>query len=294
MSTLHGVFAVVVTHFDEAGNIDYASIKKHVNKLIDAGVHGLLPVGATGEFASLTLEERKDVAAFVANEAAGRVPVVVGAVSQNVATVIAVAEHAASIGAAGIMALLPPGLHTSQEEAYSFYKHLSANVSLPVMVYNNPGSCGVDITPETMARIAALPHMDYLKESTGCMKRLTLMTYDFADSIVTFCGSEDLAFESFFMGAKGWVSVLANIAPVQAVQIYELTKKGDFAGAQAVYKQVLPILRLFESTGELWQVVKYVLKQQGIGSGCLRMPRLPISADVKVAVDAFLQQTKLS
>lgn len=295
MQQLHGIYAVTATPFSTDGAIDYAAAEKHLHKLLDAGVHGLLPVGATGEFASLSLAERKAFAEFTVAKAAGRVPVIVGAVSQNLDITLEVAEHAAGIGAAGIMVLPSPGLHLSQEEIYAYYKRVADTVRLSVMVYNNPGSAGVDIAPETMARIAALPHMDYLKESTGDIKRLTLMVDTLADKITTFCGCEDLAFESFVMGAKGWVSVLANIAPKMAVQLYDLVvNKQDLAAARVVYRKVLPMLRLFESSGQLWQVVKYVLKSQGIGTGLCRAPRQAIAADVRAAVDKALQENPLS
>ena len=173
MKQIHGIFAVTVTHFQENGEIDYAACAKHINWLIESGVHGLLPLGATGEFSALTLEERKAFAEFAMKEVAGRVPVIIGAVSTNVDVTLEVAKHAASIGADGVMILPPPGLHPSQDEIYAFYKHISENVTLPVMIYNNPGSSGVNILPETLDKIADLPHMGFLKESTGDIMRLT-------------------------------------------------------------------------------------------------------------------------
>ncbi len=288
MKNMHGIFAVTATPFDDKGGVDCKVLDKHLDRLLAAGVHGLLPVGATGEFAALSLEERKEVAAFTVKKAAGKVPVIVGVVSQNLDVTLELCRHAAEIKADGVMVLASPGLHLSQEEIYAMFKRVSESVTLPVMIYNNPGSSGVDIAPETMGRIAALPHMDYLKESTGDIKRLTLMTGDYADKIITFCGSEDLAFESFVMGAKGWVCVLANIAPAMSVQLYELVvEKKDLAAARAIYAKVLPVLRLFEVSGQLWQVVKYVMHKQGVGNGQCRPPRLPISEDVRAAVDAL-------
>ncbi len=290
MKKLHGIIAVTVTPFLENGDIDYATASKHIHWLIESGVHGLLPLGATGEFAALSFEERKAFAAFAVKEVAGRVPVVIGAVSQNTEVTLAVAQHAAEIGADAVMILPPPGLHPNQEEIYSYYKHISANVSLPVMVYNNPGSAGVDIAPETLERIATLPHMEYLKESTGDIKRLTSAVDSLEKDLVIFCGCENLAYESFVMGAKGWICVLANVAPAQAVQLFDLiTQKGDLKGARTLYRQLLPLLRLTEDTGELWQVIKYILQQKGMGNGVLRSPRLPLSASSKAAVDALLK-----
>ena len=264
-----------------------------MNWLIESGVHGLLPVGATGEFASLSLQERKAVAEFVVKEVAGRVPVMVGAVSQNVDEVIEISQHAKEIGAKAVMVLSPPALHMSQEEIYTFYETISANVDIDVMVYNNPGSAAVDICPETMARIVKLPNMAYLKESTGDMVRMTRMVDDFGRDIITLCGCECLAFESFVMGAKGWISVLSNIAPKMCVQLYDLvTQKQDLQKARSLYKTLIPMLRHIEESGELWQVTKYALMKQGFGNGVLRSPRLPISAEAKAIVDNLMLKSK--
>ncbi len=293
MSKLNGIFAVTVTHFNEDGTINYDAAKKHIEWLLASGVHGLLPVGATGEFSALSMAERKEYAEFVVKTAAGRVPVCVGAVALKVSDVLELAEHAHSIGAAAIMCL-PPALHLNQEEIYQFYKTLSENVKLPVMVYNNPGSAGFDVEPETLARIVELPMMEYIKESTGAMQRLTRVVDELDGKIIPFCGCETLAMESFVMGAQGWVCVAANFAPKMSVQIFELTKAGKLAEARAIYQKLLPFLRLLEDTGELWQVAKYLAQKQGYCSGVLRLPRLPISAEVKALVDEALANTQLS
>ncbi len=295
MKKMHGIIAVTVTPFLEDGKIDYAAAEKHLEKLIAAGVHGFLPLGATGEFASLSMDERKAYAEFFIKKVNGRAPVMIGAVSMNVDDTLEVARRAASIGADALMILPPPGLHPSQEEIYRFYQHISAKVTLPVMVYNNPGSAGVDIDPETMERIATLPHMEYLKESTADIKRLTRAVDTVGDKLVVFCGCENLAYESFVMGARGWICVCANVAPAMSVKLFELlTQKGDLVEARALYRKLLPLLRLLEDTGELWQVAKYALHKQGIGTGALRLPRGPISASSKAAVDALLAETTFS
>lgn len=294
MHKMYGIITVTVTPFNNDGSIDYATAAKHLNWLIESGVHGLLPLGATGEFAALSIEERKKYAEFVMKEVNGRVPVMIGAVSQNVDTSIEISRHAAEIGAQAVMILPPPGLHTSQDEIYAFYKHISENVTLPVMVYNNPGSAGVNITHENMERIATLPHMKYLKESTGDIMRLTAAVDSLSGDLQVFCGCESLAYESFVMGAKGWICVFGNIAPAMSVELFDkITVKGDLAGARELYRKMLPLLHLTEDTGELWQIIKYVLKAKGMGNGVLRRPRLPISAETKAAVDAALKVTEL-
>jgi 4-hydroxy-tetrahydrodipicolinate synthase len=290
MEKFSGIYAVTATPFSDDESIDYGVAKAHTKWLLDSGVHGLLPLGATGEFAALSIDERKKYAEFIMREVNGKVPVIVGAVSQNLDVTLDIAEHAASIGAAGVMIPPPPGLHLLPEEIYGFYQYISGKVRLPVMIYNNPGSIGVDIGPATMARVAKLPNMALLKESTGDIKRLTLAVDMLADDLAIFCGCENLAHESFVMGATGWVCVVANVAPAMAVELYSLiVEKKDYAAARQVSRQILPLLRLLEDTGELWQVVKYSMQKQGFGNGMVRKPRLPLSVDVRSALDAVLK-----
>lgn len=295
MKKMHGIIAVTVTLFKDNGEIDYANAEKHIEQLIASGVHGLLPLGATGEFAALSMQERKEYAEFVMKLVDGRVPVMIGAVSMNTEDTIEICDHAKSINADAVMILPSPGLHPSQDEIYAYYKEISEKISIPVMLYNNPGSCGVDIEPETLAKLVKLPHMEYLKESTGDIMRLTRAIDAHEDQITTFCGCESLAFESFVMGAKGWICVFANMAPKMSVELFNLvTEKKDLESARKLYRKMLPVLRITEETGQLWQVVKYVMSKQGFGTGALRSPRLPISDDVKKAVDAVLANTQLS
>ncbi len=293
MIDFQGIYAVTITPFREDGSIDYDFARAHMAHMLRCGVHGLLPLGATGEFASLSVEERCQYAECIVKEVDGKVPVVIGAVSQNIDTSLHLVRHAQSIGAAGVMLLPAPGLHLRQDEIYAYYAYFANNSTIPIMVYNNPGSAGVDICPDTMERIAALSNVQLLKESSGDIARLTRAVDDLSHELTVFCGCESLAYESFIMGAKAWVCVLANIAPRTAVTLYDLIiNQGKLQEARELNKKILPILRVFEESGELWQVAKYVLEKQGFGKTYLRRPRAPISEATKARVDDIFQQYK--
>ncbi len=294
MQDLHGVFVVMTTPFLVDGSIDYTGAKKNIKKYIEAGVHGLLPLGATGEFAALSLEERKTFAAFVTEEVKGRVPVCIGAVSQNIGTTLEICQHAHEIQAAGVMVLPPPGLHLNQTEIYEFFKHISQNISLPVMIYNNPGSAGVDIAFDTLEKIAGLPHVACIKESTGDIKRLSLVREKLGHSLTLFCGWEDMAYESFVMGAQGWVCVLGNVAPVMSTRLFELVvKEKNLEKAWDLYTKLLPLLRYIESSGKLWQVVKYAQDCNGFTGGPCRLPRQPLTPEEQKEVKRILEENPL-
>lgn len=293
MKNIHGIFAVTVTHFNNDGSIDYGAISNHLKWLLKSGVHGIIPIGATGEWPSLSTDERKEIAEFVMKEVKGHVPVIVGAISTSVNETVDLSTHAASLGADGVMILPPPGVHLSQNEIYEFYKYVSGATTLPVMVYNNPGSSGVVVEADTLSRCAQLPRMAFLKESSGDIMRLTRSVDEVGDKLVVFCGCESLAYESFVMGAKAWVCVLGNIAPAMCVALYDLiVNQGKLDEARAVYRQMLPLLRLIEESGELWQVVKHSLLLKGFGTGSLRMPRQPISESVRVELEKILKRTE--
>lgn len=292
MKNIHGIFAVTVTHFNNDGSIDYGAISNHLKWLLKSGVHGIIPIGATGEWPSLSTDERKEIAEFVMKEVNGQVPVIVGAISTNINETVDLSSHAASLGADGVMILPPPGVHLSQNEIYEFYKYVSSATTLPIMVYNNPGSSGVTVEADTLSRCAQLPRMAFLKESSGDIMRLTRSVDEVGDKLVVFCGCESLAYESFVMGAKAWVCVLANVAPAMCVALYEnIVRQGKLDEARAIYRQMLPLLRLIEESGELWQVVKHSLALKNFGTGHLRMPRQPISEDVRIELEKILKQT---
>ena len=133
--------------------------------------------------------------------------------------------------------------------------------------------------------------MGFLKESSGDIMRLTRSVDEVGDKLVVFCGCESLAYESFVMGAKAWVCVLANVAPAMCVKLYNLiVKEKNLDEARKVYRQMLPLLRLLEDTGELWQVVKHSLALKGFGTGKLRLPRQPISDGVRIELEKVLKQ----
>jgi len=286
MKELHGIYVVTVTPFDDEGRVDFEAIERTTNWWIDEGVHGLLPLGSTGEFASLSESERADVARKVVETASGRVPVVVGATAETTAKAVEYAEHAAEIGADGVMVLPSYFYKSTQDEVIAHFKAIAESVDIPIMIYNNPRSGKVDITPETVVALSAIPNVRYIKESTNDIKRTTELRTATNDGITIFCGCEHMAFESFLMGAKGWVCVVGNIAPRMAVQLYEsAVVSGDTAAAWDVYQKLLPTLRFFESAGITSRAMKYVLSEKGLCQPHSRLPRLPLSDAQKREID---------
>lgn len=295
MTNINGVLVVMTTPFNEDGTIDYDGAAENIEWYINSGVHGLLPLGATGEFAALSLNERLQFAEFVIKTTKHRVPVCIGAVSQNVDTTLTICDHAAAIGAQSVMCLVPPALHLTQDEAYAYFELLSEKVAVPIMIYNNPGSSGVDIEFETLKRITALPWIQSIKESTGDIKRISLIKDKLETELKVFCGWEDMAYESLLMKADGWISVLANVAPSMTSKLFTLiAEEKDYAEAWSLYRNLLPLLRYIEGSGKLWQVTKYAMDLQGKKGGGCRAPRLPLTASEQAEVRKILNKNPLS
>jgi len=289
MSEFKGIFVVMVTPFDGKGEVDYPGIRRCVEWWIDQGVHGILPLGSTGEFASLTESERAEVARVVIEAVNGRVPVVVGASAETTAKAVEFAQLSKSLGADGVMVLPSYFYRSTQEEIITHFDAIAKASGLPIVVYNNPRSAKVDIIPETVARLARIPEVKYIKESTNDIKRITELRTLTDDGITIFCGCEHMSYESFVMGAKGWVCVVGNIAPSMAVSLFEtVVEQRDLDAGWEIYKKLLPTLRFFERAGKGARTLKYVLNRRGLCEPHSRRPRLPLTDADKREIDKLV------
>lgn len=287
--SLRGVYVVTVTPFTRDGKVDLAGIDKNADWLVRQGVHGLLPLGSTGEFASLEDDDKRAVVDQVMKTVAGRIPVVVGATAETTEKAIRNARYAESAGAAGVL-VLPPYYYTpDQDEIYDHYRRIAEAIKIPVMVYNNPGSSKVDIQAATAARLASIPGIECIKESTGDIRRITEIRLLTEDKLPVFCGWEDMAYESFVMGARGWVCVLGNILPRECVELHDLiVVKKDLQAAWALYRRLLPLLRYLEYAGKTQKALKYVLDKMGLVGGASSSPKRELDAEDKAALDRML------
>ncbi len=291
MQNLQGTFVVMVTPFTSGGKVDYRSIRKNIEWWIEQRIHGLIPLGSTGEFASLSDAEKKQITETVMEAVNGRLPVVVGATAETTEKAIEYTAQAMELGAAAALILPPYYYAPSQEEIYWHYRRISEAVDLPIMIYNNPFTANVDIQPETIARMAELPHIDYVKESSGDIKRIASIRQLSDDRITVFCGWEDMAWESFAVGAQGWVCVIGNILPRVAAELFELAVlQKDLVHSWELYKRMLPILRYLEYAGKTQKVLKHALDEMGLYGGYSSSPKLPLSEEDKAEISRLLEQ----
>ncbi len=159
------------------------------------------------------------------------------------------------------------------------------------MIYNNPASSKVDVKAATVARLSKVPNVRCIKESTGDIKRITEIRMSTDDEFAVFCGWEDMAYESFALGARGWVCVIGNVFPRAAVQLHDLVAvKKDLEGGWRLYRRMLPLLRLLEYAGKTQKILKYVLDRKGMAGGASSSPKLPLGAEDKGLVDRLVRE----
>jgi 4-hydroxy-tetrahydrodipicolinate synthase len=276
MEKWHGVFAVVFTPFTDDESLDEKALRRHIDFLIEEGhVHGIICTGSTGEFASLSDDERRKVVGITLKQARHRVPVLVGAAANSTRHTILYSQYAEKAGADGLMIVHPFYCRPDERELYAHYKAVAANVHIPIMIYNNPYTSGVDIRPELLARLAGVKNIEYVKESSEDIKRVGQIKRLCGDKITIFTGCDNTMFESFLMGADGWVSGSANIIPKQCVELYALTTRGELDKARELYYRMLPLGDMFELEGKFIQYLKAGSALLGRPVGKPRRPLLP-------------------
>lgn len=273
MDAFCGTYTVMITPFTPDGrHIEEAVLREFVDWQIDQGIAGLIPLGSTGEVLSLSDAERHRVAEVVIQQAAGRVPVLVGVAAENPLEVLRRGLDAQELGADGLL-VIPPFYSTpTEEEIYQHYRCIGEGLSIPIMLYNNPAITNIDMSPALIARLADIPNVAYVKESTLDVTRVRDIVRLAGDRLGVFGGV--LGFESFLNGARGWTAVGANLLPGSFQDMYRHTiPDADVAAAQRLYRTLLPVIDLVGQTRYV-SATKMALEIMGWPVGPPRLPRL--------------------
>ena len=293
MGSLTGVYMVMATPFKKDGAIDYDGFGRNLDHYASVKVDGVMVAGALGEYLSMSPEERKALVEFAADRLAGRLPFMVGATAHRTGQVIDLCHHAREQGSAGVMILPPPGLGLLDDEIYAYYREVAENVRLPIMLYNNPGSSGMDMEFDLVKKLADLPNVCCIKEASGDIKRVARIRQELREDFEVFGGWEDMHYESFCAGARGWVCMGANYAPGLTKDIFDLFTTGDFKKAGELSKLYNPLARHMENAGKVSQTTKYIMDAVGLAGGFVRAPKQGLTADEMTAIDALLKNIKL-
>ena len=274
MATFRGTFTVMVTPFDAAGAVDVAALRAFVEWQIGERIHGLIPLGSTGEFLSVSDEENETIATVVIEQAAGRVPVLVGTGAEDTREVVRLSRRAEALGADGVMIISPFYSTPTEDELFHHYRTVSDAIGIPIMIYNNPATANVDLRPPLVARLAGIDNCRYIKESTLDVTRVRDIIRLCGDRMGVFGGI--LGFESFVEGAIGWVAVASNVVPGALARLFELAAdEGKIAEARALYLAHLPLIEFVG--GQAYVAgTKALLRHMGFAAGAPRPPRLPL------------------
>jgi 4-hydroxy-tetrahydrodipicolinate synthase len=288
MQPWRGTYTVLVTPFTADGSaVDIAALKRLVRWQIEQGIHGLIALGSTGEFLSLTSSERAQVIEICIREANGRVPVLIGTGAEWTRDAIALAREAERLGADGVMVIPPYYSSPTEDELFEHYRRIGEAIALPVMLYNNPATANVDLTPEVVARLSRIDNVRYIKESTLDVTRVRDIIELCGERMTVFAGI--LGYESFWLGAQGWVAVCSNLIPHESARLFELAvMRGDRDAALGLYKKILPIVRWVGGSRYV-AASKAGLRLMGLPVGEPRAPRLPLPPADSDALRADLE-----
>lgn len=287
---LHGVITALVTPLKANGELNLPKLGAFVDHQIRQGIHGLVPLGSTGEFYALSAAERQQVLESTLAAAAGRVPVLAGANAGATRDVVAFARQAEQLGCAGVLLAAPYYSLPTPDELFAHFRAVNDAIGIPIMIYNYPGRTGVDMTPEFIVRLTELDNVRYVKESTGEMARMTTLMRLCGDRLGVFCGCDTIALESFMVGAIGWVTGVSNVLPASHARLYELgVVKKDYAAARKLFFEILPTLEMMEGGGKYTQWVKAACGLLGRDCGPPRQPLCAAGKDERAELRKVLK-----
>ncbi len=276
--TWRGVFPAAITHFKSDQTLDLESTMRHVDAMLGAGIHGLIMLGTVGENCSLEYAEKMEVLQRTVEHVRGRVPVLSGVAECSTNLACRFAGDALRAGADGLMVLPAMVYKSDGREAMAHFRAVAKASDLPIMVYNNPVSYGVDVSPEMFSDLADEPHIVAIKESSENVRRITDLYNVCGERYLIFSGVDDLVLESILLGAVGWVSGLVNAFPKENRLLWDLATSGRWEEALKIYRWYMPLLHL-DTHVKLVQYIKLTAAECGYGSEVTRAPRLPLEGE---------------
>jgi len=292
MFVARGIIPAMVTPFDDNDRVNEKVLRRLVRYLIEGGVHGLFPIGSQGEFYALDKEEKKKIIETVVDEVNGKVPVYAGTGAITTKEAITLTQIAEKAGADAVSVITPFFISPSQEELYEYYLSIAKSTNLPVLLYNNPGRTGVNLSAELVERLSKIDNIVGIKDSSGNLTLTTEYIRTTPDNFSVLCGRDTLIFATLLSGGKGSIAATANVVPKLVVEIYEAFVNGDIEKARKAQFKLAP-LRLAFNLGSFPIVVKEALNLIGINVGSARAPIKSLSEDKKETLKSVLKELGL-
>ncbi|MEX2632066.1 MAG: dihydrodipicolinate synthase family protein [Tistlia sp.] len=283
-----GVFPAVTTQFASDESIDAEANQAHVRTLVEAGVDGLIMLGTLGEATTMEPEEKREVIRATLETVAGRVPVLAGVAEFSTRAACRFAEDMQALGCSGLMVLPAMVYRADAAEAMAHFRAVARASDLPVMVYNNPVTYGVDVTPEMFAELADEETLVAIKESSDDPRRITDIVNQVGERYTLFCGVDDLALETAMLGTTGWVAGLVNAFPEESVRLWRLIHQERWEEARTLYRWFTPLLHL-DVHIKLVQYIKLAQALCGHGTETVRAPRRKLEGAERERVIGIVQ-----
>ena len=288
MTAFHGVFPYLVSPVDEAGRVKTAVLGRLVDDLIAAGVHGLTPLGSTGEFAYLNNDQRAAVVRISIEAAAGRVPVIAGVAATATSDAVAQARLYESLGADGILAILESYFPLKDAQVEEYFRAIADAVDIPIVLYTNPNFQRTDLTLDVIARLAAHPRINYIKDASTNTGRLLSIMNRCGDSIKVFSASAHIPAAVMLIGGVGWMAGPACLIPRQSVELYNLCRRARWDEALALQRRLWRLNEAF-ARYNLAACIKAGLAIQGYAVGDPVAPQAALTPDERKAVETVLR-----
>ncbi len=289
-----GIIPYLVSPIDETtGAVREAALRALVEHLILEGVHGLSPLGSTGEFAYLTQQQREEIVRIVVDATAGRVPVVAGVADYSTSGAVRQAQRFVELGADGLVLILQTMFPVSPNGVESYFRTVAEAVSCPVVLYTNPGVLGGELSIDVVERLAQVPNIRYIKDASGNTGRLLTLINRVGDRMKIFSASAHIPLLVFRIGGVGWMAGPACVVPRECVRLYDLTRQGRWEEALALQKPLWRVNELFQKYA-LAACIKAGLRIQGFEVGDPIRPQEPLPTAAVEEIRKALEELKLA
>jgi 4-hydroxy-tetrahydrodipicolinate synthase len=290
---IRGIIPPVATPMQVNEDLDLPRLRRFLDRFLDAGVHGVFVLGTNSEFYALDEREKQEVVATAVGHVRRRVPVFAGTGAETTREAVRLTRMAEREGADGVSVISPYFISPTQQEIYDHYRRIAENTALPVVLYNNPGTCGgLKLDVDTVARLAEIPNILGIKDSSGDMQNTMEYIRVVPERFAVMQGRDTLIYPSLVFGARGAVPASANVAPALCVEIYEAFQRGDHAAAKAGQLSLNPV-RLSLSLGTAPGGVKAALALLGLSIGPSRSPIAALSSEKQQKMRIALQAAGL-
>lgn len=284
-----GVFPAVTTQMHRGGSLDLESTARHLEVLIDSGVGGVVMCGSLGENQSLDGDEKRAVVEAAVGVVAGRIPVLGGVAETSTRAAVRYVKDCYALGADGFMVMPGMAYRGDEREVLGHLRTIGKATDAPLMIYNNPVAYANDVTPQMFAKLADIETIVALKESSDNPRRITDLRNEVGDRFALFTGVDDLVLESAVLGIDGWVAGIGLAFPFENQLLWDLTRKGKWDEARALYRWYTPLLHLDVST-KLVQNIKLAMQEEGLGNEWVRAPRLQLAGAERARVLGIIRE----